>query len=58
MHLVEPVSDEVMKLAGVALGKVRSATTVEAIIAAFAVEHTTLRGCPCSRARASGLSMP
>ena len=38
--LVEPVSDEVMKLAGVALGKVRSATTIDAIIAAFAVQHT------------------
>ncbi len=38
--LVEPASDEVMKLAGVALGKVRRATTMDAIVAAFAVERT------------------
>jgi predicted nucleic acid-binding protein len=38
--LVEPVSDEVMKLAGVALGKVRKATTIDAIVAAFAVQRT------------------
>jgi len=38
--LVEPVSDEVMKLAGVALGKVRGATTIDAIVAAFAVQRT------------------
>jgi predicted nucleic acid-binding protein len=38
--LVEPVSDDVMKLAGVALGKVRGATTVDAIVAAFAVQRT------------------
>jgi predicted nucleic acid-binding protein len=37
--LVEPVSDEVLKLAGVALGKVR-ATTIDAIVAAFAVQRT------------------
>ena len=37
--LVEPASDEVMKLAGVALGKVPSATTVDAIVAAFAVQR-------------------
>ena len=37
--LVEPASDEVMKLAGVALGKVR-ATTIDAIVAAFAVHRT------------------
>ncbi len=38
--LVEPTSDETMKLAGVALGKVRGATTVDAIVAAFAVQRT------------------
>ena len=38
--LVELVSDEVMKLAGVALGRVRSATTLDAIVAAFAVQRT------------------
>ena len=38
--LVETVSDEVMKLAGVALGKVRGATTIDAIVAAFAVQRT------------------
>lgn len=37
--LVEPPSDETVKLAGVALGKVR-ATTIDAIVAAFAVERT------------------
>jgi len=38
--LVEPVPDDVMKLAGVALGKLRAATTVDAIVAAFAVQRT------------------
>ena len=38
--LVEPVSDDVMKLAGVALAKVRGATTIDAIVAAFAVQRT------------------
>lgn len=38
--LVEPASDEVVKLAGVALGKVRGATTIAAIVAAFAVQRT------------------
>jgi predicted nucleic acid-binding protein len=38
--LVEPASDAVMKLAGVALGKVRRATTIDAIVAAFAVQRT------------------
>ena len=38
--LVEPASDEVMKLAGVALGKVRGATTIDAVVAAFAVHRT------------------
>jgi predicted nucleic acid-binding protein len=38
--LVEPATDDVMKLAGVALGKVPTATTVDAIVAAFAVQHT------------------
>jgi hypothetical protein len=33
------VSDAVMKLAGLALGKVR-ATTIDAIVAAFAVQRT------------------
>jgi predicted nucleic acid-binding protein len=36
---VVPTSDDVMKLAGVALGRVR-ATTIDAIVAAFAVERT------------------
>jgi predicted nucleic acid-binding protein len=38
--LVEAVSDDVMKLAGVALGEVRAATTIDAIVAAFAVQST------------------
>jgi predicted nucleic acid-binding protein len=38
--LVEPVSNEVMKLAGVALEEVRGATTIDAIVAAFAVQRT------------------
>ena len=38
--LVEPASDDVMKLAGVAVGKVRAATTIDAIVAAFAVQRT------------------
>jgi len=38
--LVEPPSDETVKLAGVALGKVRRATTIDAIVAAFAVART------------------
>ena len=38
--LVEPATDETMKLAGVALGKVRGATTVDAIVAAFAAQRT------------------
>ena len=38
--LVESVSDDVMKLAGVALGKVGGATTIDAIVAAFAVQRT------------------
>jgi predicted nucleic acid-binding protein len=38
--LVEPVSDDVMKLAGLALGKLRTATTLDAIVAAFAVQRT------------------
>ena len=38
--LVEAVSDDVMKLAGVALGKVRAATTIDAIVAAFAIQRT------------------
>src|SRR5579859_1767009 len=38
--LVEPASGETVKLAGVALGKVRGATTIDAIVAAFAVQRT------------------
>lgn len=38
--LVEAASDEVVKLAGVALARVRSATTIDAIVAAFAVQRT------------------
>lgn len=38
--LVEPPSDDVVKLAGVALGKVRGATAIDAIVAAFAAERT------------------
>jgi predicted nucleic acid-binding protein len=38
--LVEPVSDDVMKLAGLALGKLRKATTIDAIVAAFAARRT------------------
>ena len=38
--LIEPPTDEVVKLAGVALGKVRRATTIDAIVAAFAVQRT------------------
>jgi predicted nucleic acid-binding protein len=38
--LVQPVSDDVMKLAGLSLGKLRGATTVDAIVAAFAVQRT------------------
>ena len=38
--LVEPVTDAVMKPAGLALGKVRHATTIDAIVAAFAVQRT------------------
>ncbi|HEY5242816.1 MAG TPA: hypothetical protein VIJ22_15160 [Polyangiaceae bacterium] len=37
--LVEPPTDEVVKLAGVALGKVRG-TTIDAVVAAFAVQRT------------------
>lgn len=38
--LVEPASDETVKLAGVALGKVRGATAIDAIVAAFAAQRT------------------
>jgi predicted nucleic acid-binding protein len=38
--LVEPVSDDTMKLAGVALAKLRASGTVDAMVAAFAVQHT------------------
>lgn len=38
--LIEAVSDEVMKLAGEALAKVRAATTIDAIVAAFAAQRT------------------
>jgi predicted nucleic acid-binding protein len=36
--LVEPPSDETVKLAGVALGKIRNATPIDAIVAAFAAQ--------------------
>jgi len=38
--LVEQVTDDVMKLAGVAQAHVRRATTIDAIVAAFAVQRT------------------
>lgn len=38
--LVEPPSDRIVKMAGLALGKVRGATAVDAIVAAFAAERT------------------
>ncbi len=38
--LVEAPSDGTVKLAGVALGKVRKATTIDAIVAAFAAQRT------------------
>jgi predicted nucleic acid-binding protein len=38
--LVEPAANETMRLAGLALGKVRGSTTVDAIVAAFAVQRT------------------
>jgi predicted nucleic acid-binding protein len=38
--LVEPPSDETVKLAGVALGRIRGATTIDAIVAAFAVQRS------------------
>jgi len=38
--LVEPVSDEIAKLAGLALARVPGATAIDAIVAAFAVRRT------------------
>jgi predicted nucleic acid-binding protein len=38
--MVEPLADATVKLAGLALAKVRNATTVDAIVAAFAAERT------------------
>ena len=38
--LVEAVSDDVMKLAGIACARVRGATTVDSIVAAFAALRT------------------
>ncbi len=38
--IIEPASDETVKLAGLALGKVRRATAIDSIVAAFAVERT------------------
>lgn len=38
--LVEPASDETMKLAGLALARVRAATTIDAVVAAFAAQRT------------------
>ena len=37
---VEAVSDDTAKLAGLALGKVRGATAIDAIVAAFAAQQT------------------
>lgn len=37
---VEQATDDLMKLAGLALGKLSHATTVDAIVAAFAVQRT------------------
>lgn len=39
---VEAASDDTVKLAGLAMGKVRGATVVDAIVAAFAVQRTGL----------------
>jgi predicted nucleic acid-binding protein len=38
--LVEPASDDVVKLAATAMAKVRGATAIDAIVAAFAAERT------------------
>ncbi len=38
--IVEPLSHETVKLAGLALGKVRGATAVDSIVAAFAAQRT------------------
>ena len=38
--LLETPSQEILKIAGVALGKVRGATAIDAIVAAFAAERT------------------
>lgn len=38
--LVEPVSDELVKLAGVALGRAKGASVVDAIVAAHAATRT------------------
>jgi predicted nucleic acid-binding protein len=38
--LIEPASDQTLKLAGLALGRVRGATAIDAIVAAFAAERT------------------
>ncbi len=38
--LVEPPSDATVKLAGLALAGVRGATTIDAIVAAFAAQRT------------------
>ena len=38
--LVEPPSDDIIKLTGVALAKVRRATGIDAIVAAFAAQRT------------------
>src|SRR2546427_687259 len=40
--LVETVTNEVMKVAGLALGKVRTATAIDAIVAAFAVQRSSI----------------
>ena len=38
--LVEPPSDETVKLAGVALAKIRNATAIDAIVAAYAAQRS------------------
>lgn len=38
--LVEPPTDRIVKMAGMALAKVRGATAIDAIVAAFAAERT------------------
>ena len=44
--IVEPLSHATVKLAGLALGKVRGASTIDAIVADFAADRT---GIVCTR---------